>query len=200
MRSKNRYPGMDPAIVKQIQYHAWRLKQMPCFCSEDIEDIEQELLCEVFECLAKYNKQKSSLGTFVDQIVTRRSNNMIQRRLSLKRGGKCTTISLDVCDEYGVALVDKLPDEQSFEDLDLALDVAHIVCRLPEGTQRITTLLQTYTITEVASMTGKSRAAIYRLLEQIRPCFIELLPYLNQGGHPKLKSGIKPSTKGEPHE
>ena len=143
MRSKNRYPGMDPAIVKQIQYHAWRLKQMPCFCSEDIEDIEQELLCEVLKCLAKYNKQKSSLGTFVDQIITRRSNNMIRRRLSLKRGSKSTTISLDVCDEYGVALVDKLPDEQSFEDLNLVLDVAHIVCRLPEGTQRITTLLQT---------------------------------------------------------
>ena len=200
MRSKNRYPGIDPAIVKQIQYHAGRLKQMPCFRSEDIEDIEQALFCEVLACLAKYNEKKSRLGTFVDRIITRRSNNMIQRRLSLKRGGQSTTVSLDECHEDGVALVDKLPDEPSIEDLDLVLDVANIVCHLPEGTQKITTLLQTYTITEVASMTGKSRAAIYRLLEQIRPCFIELLPYLNQGGHPKLQYGIKPSTQGETHE
>ena len=200
MRSKNRYPGIDPAIVKQIQYHAGRLKQMSCFSSEDIEDIEQELFCEVLACLAKYNKQKSSLSTFVDRIITRRSNNMIQRRLSLKRGGQSTTFSLDECNEDGVALVDKLPDEPSFEDCDLALDVAHIVCRLPEGTQKITTLLQTYTMTEVARITGKSRAAIYRLLAQIRPCFIERLRSLNQGGHPKPQSGIKSSTQGKNHE
>ena len=200
MRSKNRYPGMDTAITKQIQYHAWRLKQMPCFCCEDIEDVEQELLCEVLDCLEKYNKEKSSIGTFVDQIITRRSNNMIQRRLSIKRGGKTTTISLDIYDEFGEAFVDKIPDPESTEHHERAIDVAHAISMLPSPWQDLTKLLQIYTITEVASMTGKSRAAIYRILEQLRPYFIELLPYLNQGGHPIPKPGIKPSTKGECHE
>ncbi len=199
MRSRNRYPGMDNTIVKQIQYHAWRLKQMPCFFSEEIEDVEQELLCEVFECLSKFNKEKSSLGTFVDQIITRRSNNMIQRRLSIKRGGRTTTISLDIVDDFGVAMVDTIPDPHE-RNLDFVIDVAQALGAVPEPWREFATLLQTHTITEVASLTGKSRAAIYRILEQLRPCFIDLLPYLNQVGHTELETGIKPSTKGEAHD
>jgi hypothetical protein len=41
MRSRNNYSGLEPEIVKQLKYHAWRLKQMKCFESQEIEDIQQ---------------------------------------------------------------------------------------------------------------------------------------------------------------
>ncbi len=37
MRSRNNYSGLEPEIVKQLKYHAWRLKQMKCFESQEIE-------------------------------------------------------------------------------------------------------------------------------------------------------------------
>ena len=45
MRSRNNYERLEPEIVKQLKYHAWHLKQMKCFESQEIEDIEQDTYC-----------------------------------------------------------------------------------------------------------------------------------------------------------
>ena len=53
MRSRNNYSGLEPEIVKQLKYPAWRLKQMKCFESQEIEDIEQDLLLEIWPALSR---------------------------------------------------------------------------------------------------------------------------------------------------
>ena len=120
MRSGNNYSGLEPEIVKQLKYHAWRLKQMKCFESQEIEDIEQDLLLEIWPALSKFDRSKSSLATFVDKLLSRRSNNLIHKHMCIKRGGKTQTLSLDKEDENGQTLMDYLADDHCFRQTRIA--------------------------------------------------------------------------------
>ena len=178
MKSQNRYPGIDRAIVKQVQYHAWRLSKMACFAQEELEDLEQELFLQVHNCMDKYDAEKSSIPTFVDQIVSRRSNNIIQKRMSLKQGGKSIISSINEEDESGVELLDKIPSSESRATDDFRIDVQRVMKSLPPTWRELCLQLQVYTITEISKITGKSRASIYRIVEQMRAIFAELVPYI----------------------
>lgn len=181
MRSRNNYSGLDPEIVKQLKYHAWRLKQMKCFESQEIEDIEQDLLLEIWPALSKFDRTKSSLATFVDKLLSRRSNNLIHKHMCIKRGGKTQTLSLDKEDENGQTLMDYLADDHCFEDeISIRIDVSKVIHQLPESLQTLCEQLKIFTITEVSHMSGRSRAAIYRDLELMRPMFFPTSVYIRR--------------------
>ncbi|WP_341823136.1 hypothetical protein [Wolbachia endosymbiont (group A) of Clivina fossor] len=48
---KNSYQGIDSTIVKHVRFQASRLKSKSCFINESLEDIEQELFCQVWQYL-----------------------------------------------------------------------------------------------------------------------------------------------------
>lgn len=168
MRSHNNYLGIEPEIIKQLKYHAWRLKQLKCFELHDIEDIEQDLLIEIYSSISKFDKAKSSLNTFINNVIKRRSNNLISKELCIKRNGK--TISLDQEDNNGQSIIDYLTDNHSFED---SVDINRIINQLPQSLKKLCEQLKLFTITEVSQMSNRSRASIYRDLEILRGYFMK---------------------------
>jgi RNA polymerase sigma-70 factor (ECF subfamily) len=92
--------------------------------------------------------------------------------MCIKRGGKTQTLSLDQEDENGQTLMDYLADDHCFEDeISIRIDVSKAIDQLPESFQALCEQLKIFTITEVSHMSGRSRAAIYRDLELMRPMF-----------------------------
>jgi DNA-directed RNA polymerase specialized sigma24 family protein len=184
MRSRNAYPGLAPEIIKQIRYHAWRLKQLPCFARQEIEDLEQDLLGEIWPTLARHNKNRSKLSTYVSRIASRRSITLIQRQLRLKRGSRFSMVSLEAEDETGQTLLDQLADSHCFEGKStLCLDIAGAVSHLPETHQVLCEQLKTYTITEISRLNTRSRASIYRDLETMRVTFFPLYLSIRNPDH-----------------
>ncbi len=181
MTSKNKYLELDPAIAKPIRYHAWRLKRSKYLAHHDIEDIEQDLLYELYSCLSQYNEKKGSFQSFANKVISRRSNNLIYRQLSAKRGAKVHTASLNQENAKGYTLLDSVPDNNWVEqDLEVQIDVNNYVSKLPKDWQLLCQQLKLFTVTEIAKMSGRSRATIYRDLELIRPLLTPLLVYLNK--------------------
>jgi hypothetical protein len=81
----NRYEGVDEKIVLSVRMQARSLKRMNILRSMEIEDIEQELMYEVFFCLQKFDKRQCSVEHFVRKILERRSFNLLRDHLRTKR-------------------------------------------------------------------------------------------------------------------
>lgn len=47
----NRYEGIDKRIVSNVKVYARNLKRNNLFRFMDVEDLEQELMCEIFHAL-----------------------------------------------------------------------------------------------------------------------------------------------------
>ncbi len=56
---KNSYQGIDSTIVKHVRFQASRLKSKSCFINESLEDIEQELFCQVWQYLNQHDEKRS---------------------------------------------------------------------------------------------------------------------------------------------
>ncbi len=168
MTSKNKYLGLDPAMAKSIRYHAWRLKRSKYLAHHDTEDIEQDLLYELYSCLSQYNEKKGSFQSFANKVISRRSNNLIYRQLSAKRGAKVPTASLNQENAKGYTLLDSVPDNNWIEqDLEIQIDVNNYISKLPRDWHLLCEQLKVFTVTEIAKISGRSRATIYRDQELI---------------------------------
>ena len=84
MKSKNSYLGIDSIVVKWIKYYSRSLNKNRYFINESLEDIEQELFCEVWPCLNQYDETRSSFSTFVAQLTKSRANNLLLKRKCIK--------------------------------------------------------------------------------------------------------------------
>ncbi len=104
MKSKNSYLGVNPIIVQQIRFHAKRLKQHKCFVEYDLEDIEQELLCDIWSYLDQYDKNRGAFSTFITKLVQSRANNLLHKQLCIKRNIV-----------YFIADIDCIPDTKRFD-------------------------------------------------------------------------------------
>lgn len=61
----NRYDGIDERIVLKVRRTAKALKRYEIFSFIDLEDLEQELMCEVFCSLDKFDERCGNLEHFV---------------------------------------------------------------------------------------------------------------------------------------
>lgn len=174
LKSQNHYPGIPPEITDQITYHAQRLKCMHCFLKESLEDIEQMLLVEVWSSLPKFNPNKSVLSTYVDKILHHRSCNLIRHQLTQKRGMRRDEVSLGHFYEEGRHPMKDILSERAHYDLqqlDRLADLDWIMSILPDQKRTLCQALKNNTISELATLQGRSRAAIYREVELISQQF-----------------------------
>ncbi|WP_168464776.1 sigma-70 family RNA polymerase sigma factor [Wolbachia endosymbiont of Ctenocephalides felis wCfeT] len=159
MKSKNSFLGVNTTVIRWVKYYANRLNYNRYFINESLEDIEQELFCEVWPRLNQYDETRGSFGTFVAQLTRSCANNLL-----LKRKRTECFIEFDVDDD--------IPDHRCFEhDTAARFDVDYIFATLLEPERSICELLKSFTATEVAKITGMPRTTIYNILKQIRDKF-----------------------------
>ena len=54
----NKYDGIDKRIVLNVKAYAKNLKRKAIFRFMEIEDIEQELMCEILSCICKFDSRR----------------------------------------------------------------------------------------------------------------------------------------------
>jgi DNA-directed RNA polymerase specialized sigma24 family protein len=150
----NRYDGVDERVVMNVKICARNLKRSNLLRSMEIEDIEQELMCEVLECLHKFDEARGDLNHFIRKVLARRSVNLLQSSLCAKRG---PFVNFRECNENDS---DELSSNRSTE-LSLLSDY------LPSRYKVLCKLLAGHSVTETSKIIGKSRAFVYRDLKRI---------------------------------
>ncbi|MFT0820043.1 MULTISPECIES: RNA polymerase sigma factor [Wolbachia] len=157
---KNSYQGIDSTIVKHVRFQASRLKSKNCFINESLEDIEQELFCQVWQYLNQHDEKRSSFSTFVARLANYCARNMLRNQLCLKRN-----ITFD-------DINDDIPDHRNSEiEAIIRNDINNIISTLSEKDSNLCQLLKVFTITEASVITKIPKTTIYRTLKRIRDKF-----------------------------
>jgi len=154
MKVKNSYYGVDHIIVKNIKYQAYRLKLSKCFIYEAREDLEQELFCEVWLYLDKYDKSKGSFSAFVAKLTEHRANNLLNKQLCMKRN---------------INNYINIETEEFFAgDVEKHIDVDYMISTLPKKWHKICEQLKYFNLYEVAKINNISRTTLNNIISKIR--------------------------------
>ncbi|MDN5248417.1 MAG: sigma-70 family RNA polymerase sigma factor [Wolbachia endosymbiont of Tyrophagus putrescentiae] len=164
MKLKNRYAGIDPIVVQNIKYQVKRLKLFECFTHETFVDLEQELFCEIWPYLYRYDESKGSLNTFVARLAERRANNLLEKQLCIKRNIK---------NYIDIEEIEAFEDEAAKRT-----DVDYMISTLPRKMQEICEQLKCFNLYEVAKMNNISRTTLNTIIRKIR---IKLSPIYYKG-------------------
>jgi RNA polymerase sigma-70 factor, ECF subfamily len=183
MASANRYPGIDPQIVRCVRHHARRVRT--ALPGMEIEDIEQELMLHVHRRLLRFDATRGSLRTFVDRIARNCAANLLQSLRSEKRGFGIGLISLDTtaCTSAGSVSAIASSDEDAEvcsahfgyapeELLALRIDLWRTFDQLPPALRRCFLELFDNTVADAARRTGVPRSTMYERISAIREAFV----------------------------
>lgn len=181
MASANRYPGIDPRIVRCVRHHAARVRvALP---GMDVEDVEQELMLHVHRRLSRFDAARGSLRTFVDRIARNCAANLLQSARSEKRGFGIEFVSLDASprgsgeDDAAISGSDEASPARPHvgyapEDLlNLRIELWRAFDRLPPALRSCFLGLFDNTATDAARRTGVSRSTLYERIAAIRERF-----------------------------
>jgi hypothetical protein len=129
----------------------------------EIEDLEQELMCEVLRCLHKFDESKGNLDHFIRKMLARRSINLLQYVSNTRRESFVNS------KEYAEAKISECQNDNFIGDEmeRLLVDFSRLANCLPSKYKALCRLLTDHSIAEASRIIGKSRASLYRDLKHI---------------------------------
>ena len=69
METRNRYDGLDPAVVAAVRVHARRLAQNGAIPAAGVDDLEQELMLDLLRRLPRFDPHRAALPTLADRVI-----------------------------------------------------------------------------------------------------------------------------------
>lgn len=160
----NKYDGIDKRIVSNVKMYARNLKRNSIFRSMDLEDLEQELMCEIFSCMSKFDKHCGELEHFVRKILNRRCLNLLKSYKRKKRDS--VTQFSEFCDEVSNKGAD-VAFERYQDVFEMHTEVSRFMNEMPIKYRLLYKLWADHSIVETAQILGVSRFAIFRDLKRI---------------------------------
>jgi RNA polymerase sigma factor (sigma-70 family) len=146
-----KYSGIDKSVVKQVRFHACKLKKrLPNW---QIEDLEQELMLEVLSAMKFFNPNIGKLSTFVRCVLTKRTRNIIRDDINIKNGKNYIFVPLtdDIsCPKCQVV------------DLEIKCFVDELISKLSTQDNELCEMLKHYSIVDIAKIYGVSVNTIYK--------------------------------------
>lgn len=143
----NDYRGIDERIVKRVRMHAKMLYHK--VLEKSIDDLEQELMYCVFKNIHKFNPNIGIFEHFLSKILFCASRNILKMQLRHFIPSSETSV-------------------ESLQMTDGSIDFKGKVDNLPHRYRLIYSLLNQYSIIDIAKIMAVSRATIHRNLKHIR--------------------------------
>ncbi|MBF0178163.1 MAG: sigma-70 family RNA polymerase sigma factor [Magnetococcales bacterium] len=182
MESRNHYHGLYPYAVCTVRHHARRLARQPGFSPADVEDIEQDLMLDMFRRMARFDPSRASLDTFMARVATNRVASLLDEVPGMKEQQKTTSLNELVQDDDGsvIELIDTIASGQALwyehplswhEAIDLRVDLSHLLDQLSPCLRRLAERLMEETVTEISNSTGTPRYKLYEGVGKIRSKF-----------------------------
>jgi len=172
--------------VQLIKYKAKQLVGRVGFTESDREDLEQEMLLDLFRRLPKYNPKRAQRNTFIARVVEHKIATIIESQKAGMRDYRLCRCSLNdrFEDEEGgsVERMETINQEDylrrtgkssrpTSELRDLSLDVYEAIKKLPPELRELCERLDTDTVTEISRDTGIPRGTIYESIKKLRAIF-----------------------------
>jgi len=189
MGAKSSRQGVDEYALRLVRSKARSLVGRYGFEWADLDDIMQDLLTDLLERLPAYDSSKAHRRTFASRLIDHCIANMVEARLTAKRGAGRKPDSLDVpvrtpdggTDCSRIDFVDEdtylqrtQHSGRALDDLrDLRIDIEAALERLPDDLRELCLRLQVETITEVAQSTGIPKSTLYDRITQIREALLD---------------------------
>jgi len=165
---------LDHFVLDRIGYRARRLAVQFNLDDGRQDDLRQDMVAEVLRAATRFDPTRTTWHTFACRVLDRLVKH-IARAESLRRVREADGLPHDPCSAEGVpavlaAMVDPRDD---LADLELRLDVDHVLASMPPRLRQACELLREYSPPEVARMMGIHRNSIYRLVARARRYFEE---------------------------
>ena len=160
IKSVNRYDGIDERIVSNVKVYAKNLQRKTIFRSMDLEDLEQELMCEILSCIDKFDERYGNLEHFVRKVLKRRCATLIETYMRKKRD------SIIRISEYSDEMHgDNFTELQ--ELVDKQIELSNFIKMLPIKFRMLYQLLLRYSINDTVMITKLSRSSVSRDIRRI---------------------------------
>jgi RNA polymerase sigma-70 factor (ECF subfamily) len=150
----------------------------------DRDDIEQDLWVYLLENLPRFDAERGNIEAFITTVVNRKAASIARRHKRQCRKGSCVSLSTLVPSEggafveLGTTIAEDDCDVRLFQDtrqrqdhLEMAIDIAELIAKLPEDLRELCERLKTHTLTEIARETDVPRSTLVDRLKQIRERF-----------------------------
>ncbi|GHU19192.1 hypothetical protein FACS189472_08630 [Alphaproteobacteria bacterium] len=139
-----------------MRIFARNLKRTNMLRSMEIEDIEQELMCEAIKCLHNFDEKLGEFEHYIRKVLARCAANLLRSFSCAKRGPFVGFKEYAENDNF---------DENVMKDHCAELNC--LMDYLPSQYKTLCKLLMNHSITETSKITGKSRGVLYRDLKRI---------------------------------
>jgi len=154
----NRYDGIDKRIVLNVKRYAKTLKHHSSLRSVDLADIEQELMCEILECLNNFNEKHGNFEHFIRKVLSRRGSNLLKSHMRKKRDSFINFSEYD----------DKVYHETSASRSIIEhIELLQLIEKMPFKYRLLCHLFANHSIVEIAKILNISRAAVSRDINHI---------------------------------
>ena len=150
----------DDAWLKESQkratVHAVGLCQLQAFKGDDPEDLAQDLTIALLEAWASYDPKRAQPQTYMEQVLTSRSGDMLKQRRRENQARRTFTQTYQP------------PASPTLAQSDLKMDVWKAIDALDEREQGWATILCMEDPGELAKECAVSRQTFYGYLEKVR--------------------------------
>lgn len=158
-------PTIDHSVVLRIaRKYASQLVGNYGFVPDDCVDLTQDLLLECLRRCRNYDPSRSGQHAFVKLVVRHGIASIIESRTALRRNGRICEL---IDDFHGAPSQIENPRDADH----LKMDVERLLVKLPPELVQLAQLLSTDSIASIGRITGRSRATIYRRINELRCAF-----------------------------
>jgi RNA polymerase sigma factor (sigma-70 family) len=156
-------PEVDAYVLKRATSAAISLVTTHGLSVNDFDDIRQELILEVIRRTKYFNPGRCQWHTFVSRVVRNRAFELLDGH----RKGPHEIREADLPESE----FENSPGPDSFAHIQVKIDNAKILSRVPARLRELCHQLREQTVSEVAASAGKTRGRIYQLTAQLRAEF-----------------------------
>lgn len=167
---------VDDFAARLIRIRAEQLMGRYGFTESDRYDIEQELTLDLIRRLPSFDPTLGTRDGFIACRIDLKVANIVQAQRRIKRHGRGRRLSLDAplpgpdgSDTEPLGALIPARDE----DIDLAIDVRHVVAGMPPHLRTVCNLLLKKKVTQIAEELGVSRRTVHRWIGEVRAIFEE---------------------------
>jgi RNA polymerase sigma-70 factor (ECF subfamily) len=166
--SRNKYSGVDKSVVKQVRFHAYKLKKrLPNW---QIEDLEQELMLEVWSAMKLFNPGVGKFQTFIRCVLEKRARNLVKKNINGKTGRDFVFVplsdNLNCCDEQETKL-------------EIKCFIDKFVGKLPHKYRILCEMLRHHSVVDIAKILDVSENTIYKRLVDLRR-YVKIIELRNE--------------------
>ena len=175
--------GIGEYAVRLIKYKSAQLAGQAGFRVSDRDDLEQELVFDLWRRLPRYDPARARRNTFIARVVEHKIASLIEARKAGMRDYRRCRCSLNdrIEDADGRSLErGETIDQDDYllrtgarsrpaEELQaLALDVATFLETLPPELRELCRRLEAETVSEISRATGVPRGTLYESIKKLR--------------------------------